>query len=110
MPILTIEKVYCRKRSESSGSHDEIFLRMNGNKIWPEKDDYYSIKEGHEVFVNHSISYNEDITIELMEHDSDPSPHDLLGSVAFNIDSLGHIVAQANGDGGSYDIHCRVQA
>lgn len=110
MPTLIIEKVYCRMRSESTGSHDEIFLRTNGNKIWPHDDDYYSIEEGHEVDVNHSMSYNEDITIELVEHDSDPSRHDLLGSVAFNIDSLGHIVAQANGDGGSYDIHCRVLA
>lgn len=107
MPVLWIHRIQCREQSENTGS-DNIYLTIEGNKVWPEGEKYVDIQEGKAVNVGYHTAFSEDVTVELREYD-DHSRDDLLGSVTVNKLALGHGVGQANGDGGAYDIHYEVR-
>ncbi|MBD2598314.1 hypothetical protein H6G74_28895 [Nostoc spongiaeforme FACHB-130] len=107
MPRLFINYVICNQRSESSGSEDEIYLKINGKKVWPDGN-YENIKQGQRLDINYSEDIRGDVTVELWEYD-DISPDDLLGSVTANEYTLGTHTGHGNGDGGRYEINYEVR-
>lgn len=107
MALLWIDRIDCHTKSDNTGSDDEIYLRIGGNKVWP-GDGYYDIQKGKQVNVRYSVTFEANLTVDLMEYDPN-SNDDLLGSITVNRASQGSFVAKAEGDGGSYDIHYEVR-
>jgi hypothetical protein len=106
MPKLTVIKVVCRRESDS-GSTAEIYLKAEGEKVWPDGD-YESIKEKQTRYINWSTTYSSDYTVELWEQD-DTSPDDYMGGFTVTDSSRGEIRAQLNGDGNSFDLYYKVE-
>ncbi len=101
MATLTITHVKCNYTSESS--HDEIYLKISGEKVWNCDD----INDGQTKDVNVDRSFAGDVNVELWEEDSG-SADDLLGSITVSENLSGIHTAEANGDGGSYNIQYKV--
>ncbi len=65
---------------------DEMYLKFNGNKIWPEGHLYYRLDEGELAEVNLTLEVEEGwVEIELWDYDY-MSRNDLLGSFGFKVD------------------------
>jgi hypothetical protein len=105
MPTLTVIKVTCRRESDS-GSECEIYLKGEGEKVWPEHD-YETIKEGKTKYIEWSTTYSGEYTVELWEQDS-TSPDDYIGGFTVNDSSKGETEATMSGDGNSFDLYYRV--
>ena len=69
---------------------DEVYLKFDGKKIWPQEGKYSSMKEGvsAEVHVETSAIKGSSIAIELWEYDA-LSPDDKLGKFILEADKLG---------------------
>jgi hypothetical protein len=66
--ILTIQSYH---QSESDG--DEIFLKINGKKIWPTNERYITLRDAQPGKINHTISIPKlegAIEVELWEYDN----------------------------------------
>ena len=72
-----------------SSSEDDLFIELDGTKIWPEGKDHEGIEGGDSKFVNLQLSENwtKNQNLQLWEHDSSPffwDGHDKLGGVSFD--------------------------
>ena len=83
MIAVRIKSVQCTTPDEID--KDELYLKMNGKKIWPEGEIYHRVDTGDKVEVNLdlllSVGWNE---IEVWDFDY-LSKNDLLGVFKFNI-------------------------
>lgn len=75
---LRILNLSCYRQDESDG--DEVFLKINKNKVWPVDSKFVKVKEGdHKVAHNiDGINKGETVIIELWEYDF-WTPNDKLG-------------------------------
>jgi len=70
--------------------YDDIFLVLNGEKIWPRMHSYKPVKPGNtkiDVIIN-GLESNEQFELEIWDHDF-LSSNDLLGKVPLFIDEPG---------------------
>lgn len=85
---LTLNKLHCYRLDEEGG--DEVFLTMNGEKIWPADHKYQEVTEGsvdihHEVL---AVMPDTLVTIELWDYDL-LTPNDKLGEFNMLINERG---------------------
>ena len=88
MPTCNILSLICRIPDESD--LDEIYLKLNGKKIWPESKKYKSIKMGKTDlnFILKDVNHSDKIEIELWDYDF-ISVNDFLGTFTFYLDESG---------------------
>lgn len=67
---------------KSIGQHlnDELYVTINGNKVWPSKDKYHSIKAGQVANVDYACDFNGSLIVALMDEDTG-NPDDNLGQM-----------------------------
>ena len=88
MPTLKLISLYCHAPDEMDW--DEVYLKMNGKKIWPASEKYQKLKLGEtalEVNIN-DIDIEDMVKIELWDYDK-LSRNDKLGSFSFRTDERG---------------------
>jgi len=85
---IKINSIHCYAYEESNG--DEVFLKLNGKKIWPEAEKYHQMKDqSAEVNVMVlNLKTNEFIEVEVWDYDF-WSPNDLMGKIRMLIDKPG---------------------
>ena len=88
MPVCKILSLICRIPDEAN--LDEIYLKLNGKKIWPESKKYKSVKMGKTDlnFILKDVNHGDKIEIELWDYDF-LSPNDFLGTFTFYLDDPG---------------------
>ena len=81
-------KLYCYSTDETKD--DEVFLKFNGKRIWPQDKKYKVLEVGEEkVDVEiEGITPHEPFSIEVWDYDL-LSPNDLLGKCTMIIDGKG---------------------
>ncbi|WP_258104436.1 hypothetical protein [Marinoscillum sp. MHG1-6] len=85
MPKIRLTSVQCTTPDEID--KDEMYLKMNGKKIWPEGDSFYRLDTGDKVELGLEIEVQEGWNeIELWDYDY-VSLNDLLGVFKFTVDS-----------------------
>ena len=83
---LRLKKLNCYMSGESDS--DEIFIKYNGKKVWPEKK-YIKMKDSSEnLGLDFKIDKGSTHKFEIWDYDLF-SPNDLLGTVTVVADSLG---------------------
>ncbi len=84
---IRLHSILCYLPDEST---DEVYLKFNGQKIWPKDKKYASMNEGDssELKIETSVVKGASISIELWEFD-DLSPDDKLGKFVLEADKLG---------------------
>lgn len=84
---IRIHNILCYLPDEKT---DEIYLKCNGKKIWPQNDKYTSMNEGGDapVKVETNLAKGASIKIELWEFDN-LSPDDYLGKFILEADKIG---------------------
>ena len=85
---LHITKLHCYRQDEKDG--DEIFIRHNKKKIWPEDSKYQRMEEGKYDLniVLPNIEVDNKVELELWDYDF-LTPNDLLGTFLFHMDKWG---------------------
>lgn len=84
MPRIRINSVQCTTPDEID--KDEMYLKMNGKKIWPEGEKYYRVDTGDVAQVNLDFDVSEGWNeIELWDFDF-VTLNDLLGVFKFMVD------------------------
>ncbi len=88
MPVCKILGLICRIPDETD--LDEIFLKLNGKKIWPESKKYKRIKMGKTDldFILKDVNPGDKVEIELWDYDF-ISANDFLGTFTFFLDDPG---------------------
>ena len=88
MHTCNILSLICRITDESD--LDEIYLNLNGKKIWPESKKYKSVKMGKTDlnFILKDVNHGDKIEIELWDYDF-ISVNDFLGTFPFYLDESG---------------------
>lgn len=85
MPKIRINSVQCTTPDEID--KDEMFLKLNGEKIWPEGEKYHRVDTGDvsEVYLTFEVEegWNE---VEVWDYDF-VSLNDLLGVFKFKVDN-----------------------
>lgn len=85
---LVLLKLLCFLPDESDG--DEIFILMDGKRIWPIDAKFKTVKAGEILLDIHiEIQKGDIIDFELWDHDT-LSPNDLLGKITLKADAHGH--------------------
>lgn len=106
MPELWIHKIVCNDKSESSA--DEIYLKIDGHKVWP-NGDYHEIGgDGDSVNVGYNQKFSSDLSVALIEHDEGHGDDHLVSFTAYPR-TPGHFTTKGHGDGGNYEIHFEVR-
>ena len=88
MHTVKLKALYCHIPDESD--LDEIYLKLNGNKIWPEKDKYKRLEFG-ETEVNltiNDVTKGDVLKIEIWDYDI-LSKDDHLGTFHLILDQFG---------------------
>lgn len=84
MPKIRIKSVQCTTPDEID--KDEMYLKMNGEKIWPEGERYHRVDTGDVEEVNLELDVKEGWNeIEVWDFDF-VSANDLLGVFKFKVD------------------------
>jgi len=85
---IRINTIHCYMHEETDG--DEVFLKLNGKKIWPEGEKYFEMKEQTQAvnLVVHDLPVNQMAELEIWDYDF-LSPNDLLGKIKMMIDKPG---------------------
>lgn len=84
MPRIRINSVQCTTPDEID--KDEMYLKMNGKKIWPEGEKYHRVDTGDVEHINMDFDVEEGWSeIELWDYDF-VSLNDLLGVFKFKVD------------------------
>ncbi len=87
MAKCTLLKLHCYLSDE--GDKDEVFLKLEGKKIWPEKAKYLKAdKDEVEINVNFEAADGDAVVLELWDYDL-LSPNDKLGEFRFQLLSKG---------------------
>lgn len=88
---LTLLSLRCYLPDESDG--DEIYILMNGQKVWPVKEKYLTVlEEAISLNVSFEIEKGDAFDFELWDHDFF-SNNDLLGTLKVNASSHGKFTA-----------------
>jgi len=86
MANICIKSVQCTTPDEID--KDELYLKMNGKKIWPSGDRYHRVDTGDRVEVMMELEVNEGWNeIEVWDYDY-TSRNDLLGVFKFNVNDV----------------------
>jgi len=83
-----LNSIKCLLNSEYQG--DEIYVRYDGKKIWPEDRKWHRMRSGDEAILNIILpveNIGRKVDLELWENDF--LRHSRLGSFIFLLDSLG---------------------
>ena len=84
MPKIRLNKVRCNLPDEID--KDEMYLKFNGNKIWPAGSLYHRLDTGDVAEVNVTLEVNEGwVEIELWDYDY-LTLNDHLGTFKFKVD------------------------
>ena len=84
---LRLLNLKCYLSDESDG--DEIYILLNGNKVWPEKEKYLTVlEESTALDVEMEISKGDMLSFQLWDFDL-LSANDLLGSIEISADRHG---------------------
>lgn len=87
---LTLLSLRCYLPDESDG--DEIYILMNGDKVWPAKDKYLTVlEETTSLNVSFDIEKGDSFDFELWDHDT-LSRNDLLGKLSIVANSHGKFI------------------
>ena len=85
MPKIKLSRIHCKLPDEID--KDEMYLKMNGEKIWPAGSIYYRVDTGDIVDLDVTLDVKEGWTeIELWDFDY-LSRNDFLGKFRFKVDS-----------------------
>ena len=88
---LVLLNLKCYLSDESDG--DEIFILMNGEKVWPMSEKYLTINQEETALnLEFQITKGDKFKIELWDFDV-LSANDLLGTLNMEATSHGHFVA-----------------
>lgn len=83
MPILKLSSITCMVPDESD--KDELYLKLNGRKIWPKKSKYHRIDTDETVKINMRFRVTEGrIALEVWDYDL-ASKDDHLGTFFFAV-------------------------
>ncbi|MDH5597537.1 MAG: hypothetical protein OEY34_00340 [Cyclobacteriaceae bacterium] len=84
---LRLLKLHCYLSDESDA--DELFIKLDGKKIWPSDKKYYKIKEDSvEIKFETKVEKNSEVVVEFWDYDLF-SANDLLGTVKIIADASG---------------------
>ena len=87
---LTLLSLKCYLSDEDDG--DEIFIKMDGEKIWPDPEKYMTIvDEDTPIDLEFIISKGDSFDLELWDYDL-LSANDLLGKISIQATSHGHFL------------------
>lgn len=85
MSVIYLKSILCTLPDEID--MDEIYLKLNGKKIWPEAHMYKRVDSGDEVDIGLEMEVEEGwITLELWDFDY-MSRNDFLGEFKFKVDN-----------------------
>lgn len=84
MPKVLLKTVHCLVPDESD--KDEMYLKYNGEKIWPKENKFNRLDAGEKVEINLEMEMSEGWQeVELWDYDY-ISRNDLLGKFRFKVD------------------------
>jgi hypothetical protein len=66
---------------------DDLYIRVNGSKVWPSGSKYREVKSQQTVEVNYTVPLSGSVSIELMEYDS-VSDDDSMGVLTLHLEKL----------------------
>ena len=116
MKSLTIVSVKCVKLSSgSSGYPDDLYIKVNGSKVWPSGKLYESIGLQQTKAVGYTLPLGDKVTIQLWDSDK-VSADDLLGYLnlgedgSFKDGSFTYLVQNGDEDsnGSIYEINIKI--
>lgn len=85
MPVIKINSVQCVTPDEVD--KDEMYLKKDGKKIWPEGEKYHRVDTGDREIINMELEVSDGWNeIEVWDFDY-ASLNDLLGVFKFNVDA-----------------------
>lgn len=91
MPTLRLHSIKCNVPDEID--KDEMFLKFDGHKIWPEESKYFRMDADDRVVIDHDLEVAVGwVEIELWDYDF-VSLNDHLGSFKLNIGEQGKFTA-----------------
>lgn len=85
---IRIKSIHCYMHEEADG--DEVFLKLNGRKIWPEGEKYVKMKDQTQevdVLVP-DLPVDEVVELEIWDYDF-LSANDLMGKIKMLVDKPG---------------------
>jgi hypothetical protein len=86
MPTIRLNQVHCTLPDESD--KDEMFLKYDGKKIWPQGSKYYRVDSGDVAPIALTMEVAEGwVEIELWDFDY-LSRNDFLGTFRFKVDDM----------------------
>jgi hypothetical protein len=80
--------LFCYRQDENDG--DEVFLKLNKNKVWPLDSKYIKVKEGEYKIAHNIEGVNKDTTVDFELWDYDfITPNDKLGTFTMLVNERG---------------------
>lgn len=84
MPTLRLHSIKCNVPDEID--KDEMFLKLDGHKIWPEESKYFRMDANDKVVIDHDMEVSAGwIELQLWDYDF-VSTNDHLGTFKLNVD------------------------
>lgn len=106
---VVVNKVKCIETTDGIGK-DDLYIAIDGEKVWPYFADYEQIGEGEEKIIGGALrSFTGSINVTLWEYDSG-SADDEIGTITAYEDASGNgeLGQTLNGDGSHYEVYYEV--
>ncbi|ACA17602.1 hypothetical protein M446_3196 [Methylobacterium sp. 4-46] len=91
------------------GLPDDVFLSVNGNKVWPQNQNCVSMKSQERKEVNMMFQMTDEMKLEI--YDWDVIRNDVLGSRTFHKsrpEDIGGFIMFGNNEGALYEVECAI--